>query len=403
MSIEKHVLLAFPTVYWSHNWERQHELIYQYAKKTGYDIFIFPPFGYINHGIKSLFKKIIKKKIERTETIDTKNPKLDNIHFLYSIFFIPYHNINFIRKLNKIIIINQIKKKYPYVWDKIADSEPVIVFATYSTDTVLDLIDFIKPSSIIVDIAQRRKYLKQVPKYALEFEEELIRRANILFSDSVATCEDYKEIKEIFYFCQGVSIEKFLYNNKININEMECINKPIVGYIGALHQAIDYDILEYAIIENSDLEFVFIGNIVDNEANRLMKYNNVKFLGRKSYTELPSYMQYFNVGIVPYKMNEFNDGVSPTKLFEYGIMKIPILSTNIKEVAKYGRVIKIASTKEEFSNMIRSVVDLSGPKLSNLKEELYNLSLDNSWEKKFNFFYEKIIEMLNKGDGVNCE
>jgi len=385
------VVIVFPSVYWSHNWERQHELIYRFAQKTDINLYIFPPLGYLNHSIQKVFEKFIYKINKKSASKETKNPISNNMHFINFDFYIPFHNFNLVRFLNKYILKFYIKFFRQKLYSELK-TKKVIIWTVYSNDIILDFIDMIEPHFIIVDIAQRRKADKSLPEYVIKDEIELIKKSNVTFVDSLMTKNDYNDLTEINYFSQGVNIKRFLDMEKNKVPLLEKMKKPIIGYLGALHRWIDYDLLKYLIKNNSHLNFVFVGNIVSDEVEKIKEYKNVYLLGRKKFDELGTYLQYFDVGLVPYKVNDFTDGVSPTKLFEYGIFKIPVVSTNIKEVEKHSQIIRVSYSKIDFEQNIKSILNLKNKDLEKLKDKLFNLSKENSWENKFNYFFETIVK-----------
>ncbi|WP_017413635.1 glycosyltransferase [Clostridium tunisiense] len=387
------IILVFPSVGWNHNWERQHELIYRFSKCINGKVYIFPSIGYINHGLGALSQKLKNRLKPNEKNFESKNPTTSNMKFVRIPWLIPYHNVNSVRAINKLLMKKVLKRNG--VTNK--NSDRVIVLSAYSTDTILDIIDYLKPKLVITDIAQRRKANSEIPQYAIRFEEELVRKSDVIFADSRATCEDYKEVAEINYFCQGVSLER----NNIKpqpVEEMEKLEGPIVGYIGALHSSIDYELVEFVIKNNPNYNFVFVGNIIVSSAERLKTYPNVLFVGRKSYEELNNYIQYFHVGIIPYLVNSYTDGVSPTKLFEYGIQGIPVVSTYLREVVQFSDAVYLAENKEEFSSQLRNVIEIDSRNLELAKQKIYNLSISNSWESKFNFFYSKVVDAINLKD-----
>ena len=385
------LILVFPSVNWNHNWERQHELIYRFAQKTSSDIYIFSPIGYMNYSLCKIFKKVMEKVKHKGDKNQSSNPVTSNMNFMNIEFFIPYHNVKIIRRINSWLVKLYFKNMNLY---KHINEKKVILWCTYSTDVILDIIELLKPVLVITDIAQRRKANPYVPQYAIDFEKSLIKRSDIVFADSQATCEDYMDITDIEYFCQGVSLERNINNICLKkIDRMEGIATPIIGYLGALHNCINYELLQFIIENNPNYNFVFVGNIVDERAEELKKFNNVIFIGKINYDELNSYIRYFDVGIIPYLVNDFTEGVSPTKLFEYGIQKVPVISTNIREVLQFEDPIYIAKDFEEFNNKIRQILELDGEMYDKLRNKTYDLSLNNSWERKFDFFYNNNINI----------
>lgn len=388
------VILIFPSVVWSHNWERQHELIYRFSKKTNVKIYIISPLGFVNHNILTVFKKIYNRLFLTKNESTSNNPVSKNMRFVNIKLFIPIHNNIFIRKINSFLISRYIQLKYEELYEKLESDNDKVFWCTYPNETILDFIKKYKPALVVTDLAQRRKANKNLPTYVIKLEEKLVKESTLVFVDSMATKEDYKHIKDVYYFSQGVNIERNNVELK-RIDELENITEPIVGYVGAMHECIDYELLEYLIKINSSLKFVFVGNIINERANILKQYSNVIFTGRKSFEEIPSYIKYFHIGLVPYLVNEYTQGISPTKLFEYGIQGIPVISTNLREVEVYKDTILIAKDKNEFNKNINKIINMDKEQLLVLKQRMRDISLKNSWDAKFEYFYNLLLKSMN--------
>jgi len=123
--------------------------------------------------------------------------------------------------------------------------------------------------------------------------------------------------------------------------------KPIVGYFGALATWIDWDLMKYISKQNKNLNFVMIGPSFNGHQPPI-KSNNVYFLGRKNYLDLPLYLQYFDVSIIPFKLSSMIEGCNPIKMYEYLSSGKPVIATNMPEVANV-KEIYIGKTPKAFN------------------------------------------------------
>ena len=387
--LNNNAILAFLSISWNDNWERQQEIISRFSEHSY--IYVFPGVGYLNNSLFQIIKKVISRFKKRS--LQKKNPVNKNIHFVKLYFYLPFHNSSFIRKFNLYIVNLQLFLFNKKLWSKLK-SKNVIFYSYYPTDLILDLIHCHKPEVSIADLAHRRKGDPTLPKYVLKFEEELVKLCKLVIADSKITCDDYSALKKIYYIPQGVDCRRFSLNENSIIKSLEKIDKPIIGYIGSLHKYIDYDLLEFAIKDLKNYSFVFVGNILSSNAERLLSYPNVTFTGQVGYNDLSKYLKYFNIGIIPYVVSEFTIGVSPTKLFEYGIMKIPVISTNLPEVAQFPNSVLISKDKFSFLEMIKYILTLDKNSLDSLKNSIYELSYNNSWDRRFEAYLRCLEESI---------
>jgi len=85
---------------------------------------------------------------------------------------------------------------------------------------------------------------------------------------------------------------------------------------------------------------------------------NVHLLGRKPHELLPAYCKGMDVGIIPYRIDERMKFVNPIKLREYLSAGLPVVSTAVPEVRRYGRWCAIAETiAETVAAIERALVD----------------------------------------------
>lgn len=56
---------------------------------------------------------------------------------------------------------------------------------------------------------------------------------------------------------------------------------------------------------------------------------NIHFLGLKAQKDLPAYLEYSNVAIVPWRANKITNATSPLKVYEYLAMRLPVVAPDI--------------------------------------------------------------------------
>ena len=102
----------------------------------------------------------------------------------------------------------------------------------------------------------------------------------------------------------------------------------IIGYHGSLYgDWFDWESLRRVAEANPGAAVVLIG---DDKARRPALPPNVHFLGLKAQTQLPGYVQRFDVGIIPFVLNETTHAVSPLKAYEYLASGVPIAAPPLR-------------------------------------------------------------------------
>jgi glycosyltransferase involved in cell wall biosynthesis len=73
---------------------------------------------------------------------------------------------------------------------------------------------------------------------------------------------------------------------------------------------------------------------------------NVHFLGLKPQTELPAYIQRFDVGIIPFKISDTTHAVSPLKAYEYLASGVPIAAPPLRALGGLDHVVSATDLVE---------------------------------------------------------
>ncbi|MEO6928095.1 MAG: polysaccharide pyruvyl transferase family protein [Casimicrobiaceae bacterium] len=157
--------------------------------------------------------------------------------------------------------------------------------------------------------------------------------------------------------------------------------KPIVGYFGALANWFDFDLLATVAKHRPDLEFVLIGPDYDAtpDAVNWQSRPNVHRLGIVPYEDLPRWACWFDVGMIPFKVNAITESTSPLKLFEYMALGLPVVATDLRECRKYSSVFR-AGTPDEFIACLDHALAARGG--SEYAATLAREATENTWSSK---------------------
>lgn len=186
-----------------------------------------------------------------------------------------------------------------------------------------------------------------------EMEADLCRRVDLVFATS-RTLVERKRIynAETHLASHGVDQAHFAAALAPGTTVPEDIaglagKGPIVGFFGLIEDWIDLDCFAHVAANRPDWTVVIIGK-ANVDVSRLAAYPNIKLLGRKPYAELPRYCKAFSVGLMPFALNELTRNVNPIKMREYLSAGLPVVSTNLPEVAAVPEWCAIAHDQEGF-------------------------------------------------------
>ncbi len=165
---------------------------------------------------------------------------------------------------------------------------------------------------------------------------------------------------------------------------------PVIGYFGALASWFDFDLVRKLAGER-EWQVVLIGHNYDNTMKkyRFDKLANLTVLKPVPYARLPEYAKWFDVAIIPFKLNEITRSTSPIKLFEYMALGKPIVTTDLPECRKYDAVL-VGKDHDDFIRKVEQALPLKGDE--RYKARLKQTAVQNSWERKA----QKIAELIHR-------
>jgi len=162
-----------------------------------------------------------------------------------------------------------------------------------------------------------------------------------------------------YYVSQGVDYDHFAQARRPDLDlpeDLRAIPSPRIGYVGALDQAPDYELLRYVIGQRPDWHFVLIGPY-SGEAGEVLPLPNVHWLGPRDYKSVPAYLKGFDACLIPWKRDEFNAYCNPIKAKEYLAAGRPVVTTDFAETREWERWVWIARNREEFLGTLETIVD----------------------------------------------
>jgi UDP-galactopyranose mutase len=258
--------------------------------------------------------------------------------------------------------------------------------AWYYTPMMLPFSRHIETDVVVFDAMDELSKFKFAPEHLLDLEQELIDRADVVFTGGSSLYEAKKD-RHANVHCFPSSVDRAHFckarARQFDPADQEDLPKPRLGFYGVIDERFDTELLAKAAEMRPDWSFVMVGPVVKISEEDLPKRPNIHYLGGKTYAELPAYLSGWDVALMPFAMNESTQFISPTKTPEYLAGGKPVVSTPVKDVIRhYGELegVKIASTPEEFVAACDEAIELSrNPESGWLAEADLMLSA-SSWD-----------------------
>ncbi|MDO6388175.1 glycosyltransferase [Uliginosibacterium sp. 31-12] len=168
-------------------------------------------------------------------------------------------------------------------------------------------------------------------------EDALICRANAVFATAPSLVERCKRLNPNTYYLANV-VDADHFSKAMDVKPLPAdladIPEPRIGYHGVLSDfKVDFQLLLDAAKIRKDWSWIFIGEEREGQQSELVaelaNLSNVRFLGYRSYRELPDYLRGVQVGMIPSLLNEYTRSMFPMKYYEYIAAGVPVVSTRL--------------------------------------------------------------------------
>jgi UDP-galactopyranose mutase len=258
--------------------------------------------------------------------------------------------------------------------------------AWYYTPMMLPFSKHVTPDVTVYDAMDELSKFKFAPEHLLDYEQELIDRADIVFTGGSSLFEAKKD-RHANVHCFPSSVDRAHFckarARQFDPADQEDLPKPRLGFYGVIDERFDTELLAKAAEARPDWSFVMVGPVVKISEEDLPRRPNIHYLGSKTYEQLPGYLSGWDVALMPFAMNDSTQFISPTKTPEYLAGGKPVVSTPIRDVVRhYGALegVKIARDADEFVAACDEALELShNPESGWLAEADLTLSA-SSWD-----------------------
>lgn len=299
--------------------------------------------------------------------------KVNNHIFVYSsaqFYFSP--NI-FFKELRRLLDKLEFKDFIVWSYDQI---NPETLKNIGQKMTVFDMVDKWSEHPSFI------KYRQQLThNYSV-----ISNKADYVFTVSEKLRDFFLPKKNVSWIPNGVDLDLFSSNQNFIPKDIKDIPWPIIGYVGTIEDRVDFDLINYLAKNNPEKSFVFIGPVWNTRPIRKLNlFSNVYFLGRKSYEKIPSYLNVFDVGIIPHKINQFTRSMNPMKMFDYLAAGKPVITTDGMDM--FNDLIYTVKNKEQFNYCIDDALRSNDLELSQKRR---NAVKSCSWESRVKEMLQKI-------------
>ncbi len=176
--------------------------------------------------------------------------------------------------------------------------------------------------------------------------ERMIEQCDLIITASSELQAELSARKTCMLIRNGVTPEMF------SISDVPP-GRAIIGYFGAIAEWFEMEWIIYCAKARPEWTFVLVGRVCCLDPSEAAALPNVHFVGEVPHKQLPTLLQTFSVGIIPFKINRLTQVTDPVKLYEYLAGGCPVVTSPLPEVLTINAPgVTTAGTAPEFEAAI---------------------------------------------------
>lgn len=170
---------------------------------------------------------------------------------------------------------------------------------------------------------------------------------------------------------------------------LQAIPAPRVGYVGALQDRIDVELLARLSSRLPDVEFVLVGPVLDKRHfAAISRRPNVHLAGPCTPQEVPAFLRAFDVCILPHRDTPLTRSMDPVKLYEYVAAGKPVVASDLPALTQPQDLVRRAGTPDEWERQLRE--SLTSVHWAGSRTEEF--IRQNSWEARAQMALDRMRE-----------
>lgn len=267
------------------------------------------------------------------------------------------------------------------VRDLVQEEDAEGAVAWMYTPLALPLLGAMRPTTTVYDCMDELSLFLHAPPQLLPREEALLRRADVVFTGGPSLYEAKKHRHDnIHCFPSSVDAEHFR-SVRAEPADQAALPRPRLGFYGVIDERVDLALIEALADRHPDWQIVMVGPVVKIDPATLPRRPNIRWLGQRTYEELPAYLAGWDVCLLPFARNDATRFISPTKTLEYMVVERPIVSTPITDVAgPYRDIVYLGDTPSAFVAACEAALESSATERARRALAMRQVLARTSWD-----------------------
>ena len=230
---------------------------------------------------------------------------------------------------------------------------------------------------VIYDCMDHHGGFSTATKKTDQLENQLTEQCDLLVVTSRWLWDRYKDIPSKCLIPNAGEIEFF---SKVPEQTIDFGDGPVVGYVGAIADWFDVDLVVQAAVSKPAVTFVLVGSTAFCDTAPLKKLQNVRLVGEVAYSEVPGYVHAFDCCFIPFQLTELIKATNPVKVYEYLAAGKPVVSTKLPELEPISDLVHLAESADEFVSLIDLALEESTDE--SLADKRANWASQHDWSNR---------------------
>jgi glycosyltransferase involved in cell wall biosynthesis len=374
------------------NWSRYQQIFTQLAK-MGHDVYVLqPPSSTIG---ETNFQEISIDIPGHLHLFDLNvNPVIWNMQYpLNKLVKKGYYSVRSVKKVNEMIREFNIDVLFLY---------NIPQYPLMTNKRCITVFDFADDYIAMLKTELGRLSNPLVLGMATRILNKMFMKSDLILSVSSVLADTIQHMQaKVKVLPNGVESESLNSIAAIPGN-IAALKKPVIGFIGSFEYFIDFDLILAIAARLPDYTFLLVGSGRDlksvREKAEKNNLRNVVFTGGVPHAEISSYIRLMDVCLNIFKKIDVSHAACPIKLFEYLMMKKPVVSNRLEEVERIDKnFLFYADTADEFAAAINGIL-ADKVRVSEYVRRGYEITVgEYTWEK----IAQRFLDLVNEAGSAH--
>ena len=359
---------------WDFSWQPTQEVMQRLADAGNQVLFVEPT------GTRTIrlgdWRRVVQRLGRKSGVLNPSRNRPENLT-VYPPLVVPFPHSRVARFINRRILLWKIRR-----WLRTAGCRDCILWTFFPSPLNLDILRYLSPAASVYQYMSSAE--AACPHPDIESANiALLSECDIVFANSLRLRDHATAYCSRVYLTRaGVNIEMFdalLDSGSRQPHALDGLRGPIIGYIGTIHRWIDLSLLRRVAEALPEYIFVMVGPVAVDISD-LLTVPNIRWVGQQAHHDLPSFIQRFDVCLIPYVVDRYTESSFPAKLNEYLAMGKPVVAVAIPEIrdfnTEYCDAVFLADDASSFVSAIRRALQ---ERTETTRARYRKIALHNSW------------------------